>query len=338
MQATSPLPAPAGDDVVGSSIEHPTGGGESHSRYLYSPGRPSIAFLLQSANAETGEDDYTSRFCSVVINDAQSALLQMHVPSSASGDSHYTLEVSESVILDVAAKITKVVEERDRSGNICMITYVYQRFDRSLHFDILPILPDEGIVQIQVFDFILSQFAWFDRSHVNLDDDDDADAQQAPSPNAVAKGFEKMGSYMRRGLKASGRATGSAIRYLGSKYTDTTLKFNKDRPPVEVSDQMVAKVGQRKENCESAHATMRSATSTLLYPVRHIGKKAQQYMVSDNVAAATERSEAAEKDKRSSTSKVKKGLYDTAAGIGNGLTSAFKGMTEFVEEVGVAIG
>lgn len=263
----------------------------------------------------------------------------MHVPSSASGDSHYTLEVSESVILDVAAKITKVVEERDRSGNICMITYVYQRFDRSLHFDILPILPDEGIVQIQVFDFILSQFAWFDRSHVNLDEDDDADAQQAPSPNAVAKGFEKMGSYMRRGLKASGRATGSAIRYLGSKYTDTTLKFNKDRAHVEVSDQMVAKVGQRKENCESAHATMRSATSTLLYPVRHIGKKAQQYMVSDNVAAATERSEAAEKaDRRSSTSKVKKGLYDTAAGIGNGLTSAFKGMTEFVEEVGVAIG
>lgn len=303
-------------------------------QYLYAPNNPAIAFLLHRVN-ERGENDYTSRFVSVVMYSGSCALLQMHLPT---GDQcAATSDTTDTFILDLAAKITKIAEERDRSGAICMISYLYIRFEDTVAFDVLPILPEQGLEQLQVFDFILSQFTWFSRSH--LQTEVSYIANNAKSPNAIAKGFERAGTYFRRGLKSAGKGTGTAIRYLGKKYTDTTLQYNKDRLPVEVNDAMITKVEKRQEAAESVHATMRSVTSTILLPVRHMGKKAQEWTVSENVAAGAERNETSELNSSSTrSSALKRGMYDTAAGLGNGLANAFKGVTEFVEEVGKGIG
>ena len=57
------------------------------------------------------------------------------------------------------------------------------------------------------------------------------------------------------------------------------------------------------------------------------------------MAVASERTErAATESEKTRTSKLKQGLYDVGAGLGNGFSNAFKGFTEFVEEVGIAIG
>ena len=218
-------------------------------REVLYPLNPGVAFLLHGINAETGEDEYTSRFASIITEGRDSALLQLHLPcypsdEQGSVDASAGAEPMEKFVLDLMAKVSKVAEETDRSGGTAMITYLYERHDVSVCIDILPISPDLGPAQIQVFDFMLSQFVWFDRSDrshlredpVNLGPD------EPRSPNVFAKGFEKAGSYFRKGLKGAGKGTGSAIRFLGKAYTDTTLKFNGSRVPHEVNDEMVARV------------------------------------------------------------------------------------------------
>ena len=321
---------------------------------LYPP-CPGVAFLLHAVNETSGEDEYTSRFASIVMASRNSALLQFHLPTYPADDQSVDVdasEVKESVILDLAARVTKLAEETSRDGGLAMISYLYERFEVTVYFDILPISPELGPAQIQVVDFLLSQFVWFVRGNDSfgigggvggggVGAGDSSRSDEPRSPNVIAKGFEKAGSLFRQGLKSAGKGTGSAIRYLGKQYTDTTLKYNKERAPLQVDDAMITKVEKRREECESVHATMRSITSTVLLPVRQLGKTAQDLTVTSNVAAASERTERLAETRPSEktrASKIKQGLYDVGAGLGNGFSNAFKGITEFVEEVGVAIG
>ena len=177
-----------------------------NSDYLFAPSNTGVAFLVHGPNDET----YSSRFASVVVNTRDSALLQFHSPDYPVDEQCAVVtEVLESVVLDLAARVSKLVEEKERSGSVCMITYLYQRFDVEMTFDVLPIHPEKGPQQILVLDFILSQFTWFDRSRLRLrEESGDASAGDldSRSPNALATGFEKAGSLSAKASNLQARA------------------------------------------------------------------------------------------------------------------------------------
>lgn len=161
--------------------------------------------------------------------------------------------------------------------------------------------------------------------------------------NAVANAFEVAGKGVRTGLKLSGRGVGTAIRFLGAGYTTAAVKLGGagSEGPREVQEEDLAYAQKQQDNCETFHAGARSVTGTILAPVRYIGMKAQA-LVPDQKTSTFEEvgvdsgndGEGEEGTNKNSKSAGEEIMY----GMGNGFVHAFKGITEFVSEVGQAVG
>jgi hypothetical protein len=282
------------------------------------------------------------------------------------------------IILDLLAKIIRITDNK----NFNIVCYYYERLNERRRIDILPLA--ESISKeddIRALDFIFKQYCLFSSSSSDVLDDRFLSGEinydfgtrelddERDQPNSVAKAFESGGLAVRRILKSGGHSTGSAIRFLGAKYTnaalywkgrsdknntsnnnvidaDNTLSIEEDEDHnqlVNIDDNIVPATtitnANANENAnkpvdpklieralatqkmgESVHASARALTSTLLYPVRSVGKVASKY---------------ASSNEKSVTNKA---VLDTLGGLGNGFAAVFKGVTEGLEEIGRGIG
>ena len=88
------------------------------------------------------------------------------------------------------------------------------------------------------------------------------------------------------------------------------------------------------EKTEVFHAGARSVTGTILAPVRYLGMKAGQHASQEDRNMTYEES----MEDASGTKKEKSTAEELLWGVGNGFVHIFKGVTEFVGEVGSAVG
>lgn len=236
--------------------------------------------------------------------------------------------IGMSLVLDLAAVVSKVGDQMDHSsGELLYILYSYSRLGVDIDLEVVTPNSKEEILAME---FIFSQYTMFENSEAMTGEQpnhNELDSER--KANIVARAFEGAGGVMRVALKSGGSALGSTIRFLGTKYTSASLKFA--RPPTvgarEAKPQEVAVALRRKAQAEDVHAGARTLTSAALYPVRWTGRKASQ------LASYSESSEST-----MAPSPVKSALLDTVAGLGNGVSSVCKGLTEALSEVGSAIG
>ena len=280
------------------------------------------------------------------------------------------------ITLDLLAKVIRITD----NTNFNIVSYYYERLHERRRIDILPLA--ESISKeddVRALDFIFKQYCLFSHATSDILDDRFLSGEisydfgtrelddEKDQPNSVAKAFESGGLAVRRFLKSGGNSTGSAIRYVGGKYTDfalywkgrsdrnnisnktnsmdpdTTLSIEEDEEQnqlVNVNDninipastntntnmnkpvdpKLIERAEATKKMGESVHASARALTSTLLYPVRSVGKVASKY---------------ASSNEKSVTNKA---VLDTLGGLGNGFAAVFKGVTEGLEEIGRGIG
>ena len=164
----------------------------------------------------------------------------------------------------------------------------------------------ERIRIIQALEFVFSQYTLYSEFNIlqrNL-------APDAQHPNMVARGLEGVGIGFRLALRSGGRSTGSAIRYLGKKYTSATVKDNSDghRAPTVANQKQIDAAEKSKSRAESCHAGARTLTSAALAPVRWIGKNASKIAPKNNGPDGA----------------VRKVFIDTVGGLGNGVANICK--------------
>lgn len=263
-------------------------------------------------------------------------------------DAEGHIQVCESgrIVLDCLADVRRegIVQRSD--GQITEILFNYYRLNDVLSFEAIVSGPN-GHEELQALDFLLGQYAIkeniIDRElFVSHHDEDSSDHN-----NIVAKGFENSGVVVRRVLKTSGEYTGHLIRFLGRKFTEATV--TPTTTPISAEDidpRLLAEAQRRREWAEGFNSGARTLTSTILYPVRWTGQKAAKLAQVDHHLDhnldARERNLVTHQQRQSVTSStahgLKKALWDTVEGMGNGVTSMFKGVTEAMSEVGSAIG
>lgn len=273
----------------------------------------------------------------LVINDSSGRVVRMDKQlrvtardKSSANLTFYNYEGTDDAtfVLDLVATICKVREDLDEKGSLISLFYRYIRLDVSVEFEVLPV-SKYGIQNMQALDFVLGQFA----TKIDAYESPDKSALVTSAaydrqPNVVARGLEGSGVVVRNVLRSGGKATGDLIRFLGKTYTATTVglvKDGQDPPTREVTEEMLAKAKKRKEWAESAHSGARSLTGAALYPVRWTGRKASEWASGGS-------------DKPSKPGPVTQVVMDTVGGVGNGLASVCKGITEAMGEVGEAIG
>jgi len=232
-------------------------------------------------------------------------------------------------------------------GDYVHVTYSYRRNGKPFHLNVFfsitnsdpNVLKDieDSILELE---FIFKQYTlWTFCDNNNSDTNNRKAHEDDRKPNNLARGFEKTGVLLREGLKAGGRSTGEAIRFLGKKYTENTLKWKSrqsvaddgrikdDRDdgdniirsePRLVEQDDIDKALRMKERGESVHAGVRTVTSTVLRPIRYLGERASKMAT-------------IKKDETDS-----RPVLDTVGGIGNAMASVFKGVTEAWSEIGSA--
>ena len=182
----------------------------------------------------------------------------------------------------------------------------------------------------QSLEWVFSQYTIF-RVASLTHQESTKDLEDSRKPNSVARGLEMSGLALRNGLKSGGKATGHLIRDLGKKYTAVmgpkqTPGAPAPPPPLPPSsaalDTAIENADKHQSRAEAVHAGARTLTSAALFPVRYLGKQAAKL--------ATQHEET-----KSTTAKR---LLDVMGGLGNGAAHAFKGLTEGIAEVGIAIG
>jgi Senescence-associated protein len=237
---------------------------------------------------------------------------------------------------------TEVTAEHHRNGYYSYYMNEGECGELTFHSTVPADRPAQEIAApFRALDFVLSQFSLFREISPNNINGNHPDFQSGKKPNIVARGFEGAGVVLRKGLLSGGKATGSAIRYLGKKYTNHVVKSQQNAasnqtqlhlPSVEAGaaqnyaptdPALVEKAERQRAQAESFHAGARTITSAALYPVRWFGKKAS--------TMATNKNEA-------NNSKTKRAVLDTMGGIGNGAAHVFKGLTEALSEIGDAVG
>ncbi len=266
---------------------------------------------------------------------------------------------SRRLVLDLAASVQRERNDLTESGNFSSFTYMYSRHGVNLAFEAVPFwwgepaagAEEEKTVQsedanesINAFEFILSQFTYalFSAARVGVDPEKEAaqaiieQEEHDAESNNVAYGLEIAGKGLRTGLRATGRGVGAAIRYAGSAYTQAAVGLGAGKDgPREVKEEDLAYGNQQRENCEVFHAGARSVTGTILAPVRYLGMQAGQH------ASESDRSktyEEAGEGQGGADAKERSAAEEMLWGAGNGFVHAFKGITEFVGEIGEAVG
>ena len=229
-------------------------------------------------------------------------------------------------------------------GDYVHVMYSYTRKGAAFHLNVFfsitrsdpNVLKDieDSILELE---FIFKQYTlWTFYDDNNNDTNNQKAHEDDRKPNNIARGFEKTGVLLREGLKAGGRSTGEAIRFLGKKYTENTLKWKSRQSvasesrvadgddisrsePRLVEQDDIDKAKLMKERGESVHAGIRTVTSTALRPIRYLGEAASKMA-------------AIKKDEKDS----RRPILDTVGGVGNALSSVFKGVTEAWSEIGSA--
>jgi hypothetical protein len=319
---------------------------------LFSPPNVSILILSRPDNS-TGRID---RSLKVQLRDDCSAELVLYNDESASDDLKY--------ILDLRTVVYKEEEEVDSSNNLCSVFYQLQRDGEAMQFQVIP-TSSEGFRDVQAFDFILGQYAMKDevtsKNGVVRQGED-------RNPNLVAQGFENTGAAVRIALRSGGRYTGHAIRFLGQQYTSiiSSVYAKSEETPSETDEthstatsavatsdptepdsaaddsphaeavptahtthidgDLIDRATRRKKWAEGVHSAATSITGAALYPVRWTGRMASQLGGKGG------------SDRPSAGGPVSSVVLDTVGGIGNGIMSVCKGVTEAIGEVGSAIG
>lgn len=261
-------------------------------------------------------------------------------------NSHVTACESGRIMLDYFADIRRENVTQDINGHVTEILYNYRRFDEVVSF-LAVVTGPNGNEELQALDFLLGQYC----IKQNIIDRDIFVAHQQEDArdhnNIVAKGFENSGVLVRKVLKTSGQYTGHLIRYLGRKYTEAMVKPTENPMSLdEINPNLLAEAQRRREWAESFNFGARTVTSTILYPVRWTGQKAAKLAQVDHHLDQNldtrERNLVTHEQQQTITSSashsIKKNLWDTVEGMGNGVTSIFKGVTEAMSEVGTAIG
>eukprot|EP01032_Pedospumella_encystans_P010948 gene10948-12774_t len=326
---------------------------------LFAP--PDLSVLLHKRSKEsTWRIDRRLR---VVMRDSCTAVLVLYNNDSSSGeDIHY--------ILDLRANVHKEKEEVEQDGkSLLAIFYHFERDGDFMQFEVIPTSAD-GVRDVQAFDFILGQYAFKDDS---LTKDGIICEGKDRNPNVVAQSFENTGTAVRIALRSGGRYTGQAIRFLGEQYSsffsahapppapeasekvdghkdDSLIDFSQDspvragRPPSSdhadagdthahlmpahaLDSEEIERALSRKKWAEGVHSTATSITGAALYPVRWTGRMAAEA----GGKGGSDRPNGSE-------DALTRTFLDTVGGLGNGIMSVCKGVTEAMGEVGCAIG
>lgn len=237
--------------------------------------------------------------------------------------------------LDIFTDIKKETVLQREDGQITEMVIKYRRIDEYLSFEAIVTGPT-GVEELQALDFLFGQYSIKDNSIDKeiLDVGTLREDHHSKGGNAVAVGLEVSGVVVRKILRTSGSYTGQLIRFLGRKFTEVTVDPSKSAPIEEIDPQLLLEAQRRKEWAERVNSGARTLTSTILYPVRWTGQKAAKLAAVEG--STDQRMEMREKQRPKS--KLNRAMWDTVEGMGNGLTSVFKGVTEAIAEVGNAIG
>lgn len=230
--------------------------------------------------------------------------------------------VGMSFILDLLTTVTKLGEARNERGELMYFLYAYTRLDFATNVEVMPLSEDISN-NIIVLEFIFGQYCMFK----NIDDEHAIDLHHndEPLPNIVARGLESAGVGIRVLLKTSGRYLGNSIRYMGPALTQARLAVSQPgSAEAVIKPAAVERAKSVRSVSQSIHTGASTLTSTILYPVRWIGRQTAKFSSVRGLDA--------------SSHPVSKAALDTVCGLGNGVTNIFKGVTEMLAEVGSAVG
>ena len=232
--------------------------------------------------------------CRLTVRDQHSAQLEI-------GEVNDTCVI---LILDVLARIVRNISNDDTEERF----YSYDRQGQNIVLMFRTLIPPDtntpttALETFRGLEYGFSQYTIFrvltpssggttDDGRINQVHED------STQPNFVARGLELSGLALRNGLKSGGKATGSAIRTLGNKYTDYfgktspvsvppppslssptttagTINHSTTHPHESKTAQLasaVATAEKHQARCENVHAGARTLTSAALFPVRFIG-------------------------------------------------------------------
>ena len=222
------------------------------------------------------------------------------------------------LVLDLLATVTKLGEARSDSNEVMFFLYTYERGDVCLNLEFLPLSEDYSN-NILSLEFIFAQYTNFIDKKVSASDDN----TETQPPSLLVQGIENLGVGIRQTLKSTGHAIGGSIRWAGQHYTaqtSPTASPQSDRttiiPQKSIDDAEYVKRQATRVNTGAKHIT-----SAALVPVRWAGQHAAQQSTG----------------KPTPESIVPKVVIDTVGGLGNAVSSIYKGTTELLGEVGSAI-
>jgi hypothetical protein len=224
-------------------------------------------------------------------------------------------------IFDLLTNIVRLGEVRNQGGDLLYFLYHYSRGDVSVNFEMLPLFEDYS-KNIGILEYVFQQFSFFSSIET---EDINSNMINSKKPNVVARGMEYTGTNVRSVLRSSGRYFGNTIRYFGTQYTSSSLKSYPNSEINPVDPISIQRAKDLRLKAEKVHAGARVVTSAILYPVRWTGKKA--------ISCAN--SEPASSQPQGQIAKI---TAETIDALGNSVSSVFKGFTEFISEIGTAVG
>eukprot|EP01039_Chlorochromonas_danica_P010336 gene10336-11440_t len=319
------------------------------------------AIIPSSSTSSSSSSSTLSYRLEIVWRSHTSAWLDFYdVPLPCDVDQSNPLHPKYHLELDLMAKVCRGEEGGEidpSSGRLLSFTYSYHRLGQRMTFIIANNASGQVCDDLLAFDFLLSQYTFqpFLSSEEETGGAGPGGAEY-PQPNVLARGLEGSGIALRTLLRSTGRYTGHAIRFLGRGYTDLHGYF---QPPPDFSEQSDSVAGggagagvvdprsihraeKSRQWAHDVHSGARTVTSAALYPIRYFGSVAAAISPSSNTAtssgSAPANANSSSSSSSSSSSRSSRLFLDTIAGLGNGLASVCKGVTEALGEVGLAIG
>jgi hypothetical protein len=226
--------------------------------------RANVSGLVQESGSE-----YYENFQLCFLSDGNSsASLNFFLPTEGSGS--VVFGENMKFLFDLQARVVK----NDTQG-INSPSYHYSRLDvRNIVFDLMPSTNEKASTQeFLELEFLFSQYSIYWNSifplYQSIEDDETFSGKRKEGgglthkPNSVARGLEKSGEVLRTALHAGGKATGSAIRYLGKQYTASTTKNNNRSTSSAIEDVAIvsASEGQTELQPQSELQTQLQAES-----------------------------------------------------------------------------
>ena len=188
----------------------------------------------------------------------------------------------------------------------------------SLNLEFLPLSEDYSN-NILSLEFIFAQYTNFIDKKDSVSDNN----TETQPPSLLVQGIENLGVGIRHTLKSTGQAIGGSIRWAGRHYTAQTspnASPQSDRTTI-IPQKSIDDAEYVKRQATRANAGAKHITSAALVPVRWAGQHAAQQSTG----------------KPTPESVVPKVVIDTVGGLGNAVSSIYKGTTELLGEVGSAI-